>query len=1210
MRDGMPEEITEEITEIAILLRIILRKDMKKLLTMMVGCLMAGMVWGDTFTYDFTNASSLSTDWSIEKDVPSGGTGDCVISSNQFNAKSGNFLLFSFLNKSKITIKITSTASYQSISNITFDAIANDNSKPDFTLNIVDDQGNVVKNIYSNKTTKTDFATGGTNKWGISNSDVTPATTGHIQLVLYASSSGKYAAIDNLVVTYTGGPSTDATLSGLTYGGTAVTGFSAETTSYDVELPAGTTAVPALAGTVNESHATTSVTNASSLPGTSTITVTAEDGTTTKTYSVTFTVASSAPKVTSATWSNISGSATVDNVNYTITGKVLNGTSLSAITPTFTGQNFTAGNWTPTGAQDFSNGAVNYVITNSTTGETTQYSVTITEAPAVSTDATLSSLKYGNTSVPGFSANTLVYNIETSASSSAPTVSATANESHATVNITQASGVPGVATIVVTAEDGTTKKTYTVNFNVAVPQSGLTIHEPEVYEAKALAGGYETPLVQNGGREYEVYYASFMESGALSLTTTPMQKSDGITTSLGDYHFKAADGWLEMETSTSKSNYTMSAQDEFSSGSSAVHKLLNNAYYKLHVKGFDQFSFYGKDNNADASKGKHFTVKIDGVEKSMTYASSATVRRFDISTGEHVIEVIGTGASNNEFYGFSLRVGMDPRTKKLSGNDTTQHVLQTRAISPITYFTKYNQGTTVEWIGNEATGITLQNVTTITTGNVGDSLQLSGKAMCPVGTYQYRIMTMKNGVNEESARGTIYVDSKIEPRTDTIQTGYQNEEINEFQYSVWALSEDQVSVNWVNGQPGGITTQFTTQSGSGGNLFVIGGQPTQTGSFPFTVSVAGGNSVEGKLTIVTLDLSGEPILYLYKGNDGYNNEIYNSLRSYSRKLVPFTAKSSVRAQSDYKKYKMVIIDEDVDATNPEILGIIKNGAGVPVLNLKGFTYNPSRLNWGYPDNGSIVNDTITIVEPTHPIFSNQSGQKVVTEGGRGLMPIEVYQQGTVCLAAAPTRDKEDYNANGPMQTIIHEVPGSLRDGQKYICFPINKSAKLTAYGKTLMNNIVAYLLSSQSSPVVLPELEITRFTVAGVAGKIDQTKNTIEVELDELPDTEKMNELHPIVTIKDSKRTWVTPDSEEGQDFSGGRAVIYTVRDYINVRNYTVTVINKTGIEEVYAEGDWVNIYDIHGRHIALTNENIYTMDLPQGMYIIVTAKGSMKIFK
>ena len=85
---------------------------------------------------------------------------------------------------------------------------------------------------------------------------------------------------------------TDATLSDLTVGGTTVDDFDAATEEYDVELPFGTFAAPTVAATANDASYVTSVvvTQASSANGDATVVVTAEDGSTTKTYTVHFSV--------------------------------------------------------------------------------------------------------------------------------------------------------------------------------------------------------------------------------------------------------------------------------------------------------------------------------------------------------------------------------------------------------------------------------------------------------------------------------------------------------------------------------------------------------------------------------------------------------------------------------------------------------------------------------------------------------------------------------------------------------------------------------------------------------------------------------------------------------------------------------------------------------------------------------------------------------
>ena len=85
---------------------------------------------------------------------------------------------------------------------------------------------------------------------------------------------------------------TDATLSDLTVADETVDDFDAATTSYNVELPFGTTSAPTVAATATDASYVKSVvvTQASSASGDATVVVTAEDGTTTKTYTIHFSV--------------------------------------------------------------------------------------------------------------------------------------------------------------------------------------------------------------------------------------------------------------------------------------------------------------------------------------------------------------------------------------------------------------------------------------------------------------------------------------------------------------------------------------------------------------------------------------------------------------------------------------------------------------------------------------------------------------------------------------------------------------------------------------------------------------------------------------------------------------------------------------------------------------------------------------------------------
>ena len=1198
-----------------------------KLLALTFITALSTSIWAQK-TYTFDDGVALATDWTVADNTSSvGGTAKCEIAApSKFSAKNGNYLYFGFENKSGITISITSTASFSNISNITFDVVANDNSKPSFTLDIVDDSGNVVKNIYSNKATKADFNTGGTNKWGVSNSDISPVVTGHIKLTLTASSSGKYAAIDNLAVTYQAGPppaSTDATLSSIVYGAeqTPVPGFAADQLSYEVELPADYVGgAPSVQVTTSDANATTNITQATTLPGVATIVVTAEDGTTTKTYTVTFTKESADPKVESATWPNIRGTAVIDQVNKTITGQVLNGSSLS-LEPTFTGKYLNT--QSPTGVQNFANGAISYTFT-SASNEQTVYSVTITESPAVSTDATLSSLTYGGKSVPNFSPSTLTYNIElTAGTKTPPTIAATPNDNKATMNITQASSVPGVGKVEVTAEDGTTKLTYTINYTVQVPHSELTTHVPEIYEEKDIAGGYGGTLSVFGSREYEVFYAGRYDNGGTKLTihVNPVDKSHGVTKNETSNSYEAIDGWF-MGTGNDKGT-GFAIQDEFNKSTDRCHNMKSSNSVEMHIQGYDQFSLYGIDKKINPSKPsdhKVFKVLIDDIEQTMEPSTSATIRRFDITTGEHVIKI--QCGDDCLFGGFSLRVAQEPRTKWLKGNDSTQRVLQTQAIQPITYVTKYNNipgaETRLEWIGNEATGIRLQEVG----GDLTDTLLLSGVANCPVGTYNYAVVAYYNGVETSRATGSFRIATDIQAMTELTVDVYQNEEMDQIKFRYYALDESVVQLTWPNGQPAGIAG-----SGAANNTYIIGGTPTAAeGIYKFEITALGADTTfKGSIHVKKLDYGQNPVLYLYKNTGADEKDgVYTHLKSKSWNVISRKAKEDgLRPADQYSKYKWILISEDADSNNEEVLAVVRGGASLPVLNMNAFSYAYERNEdtpngWGEPDNGSISEGGrfITVQRDDHPIFKTLNKKKgdriqvLDTVTFRGLMPINIKQQGTLCLATSPTRNIEDYEADGEMQTIIHEIPAGMRGGAKYIGFPMSKhsTANLTSDGKKTLDAIVSYLLSPEPT-VFVPTVQITGFSLNGIAGKIDQSNNTIHVSINrnEYPDIDLVN-AQPVVTLADPQTT-VTPASGDTVDLSTSNIlpVKYVVTDFINRRvyNVSVTFYSPEGIEEVYTAGDWINIYDIFGRKIATTNEDVYTMSLPRGVYIIVNENGN-----
>ena len=1055
----------------------------------------------------------------------------------------------------------------------------------------------------------------------------------------------------------TAGPppaSTDATLSSLTYNGTSVPNFDPNTTTYDVELPTGTTAVPTVAATKNDSKASDPVISAAtSLPGATTVTVTAEDGTTTKTYTINFSVASAYPKVLTATWTNIAGQAVIDQANKTITGKVAQGTGLTAITPSFTGNNIAS--WTPQGAQNFSNGAVEYTF-SAQTGEVTVYNITITEVPVVHPNSVSLDKSSLNLSIGGSSD---LHATVLPADATDPSVSwSSSNTAVATVNnnghVTALTA--GTATIIVTTTDGNKTATCSVTITAGppVPPTALTLHEPEVYEAKDIAGGYNTSLTVVAGREYEVYYTQRTGEGdypTFSTTLANEGKSNGISgsTTKTKNVGRPGDTWFEGTITEHSECKNASSEDEFVFATKMIreHRLSSTNKYQFHIKGYDQFSFWGMDKKLDPKNGNQvFVVKIDGVVQTTAYSTDKyTIRRYDITTAEHLIEISTTeetGTNKCVMGGFSLRVAQEPRVKYLKGNDSTQSILQTAAIQPVVYTTKYNniQGaeTVLEWIGATATGIIL----TEKDGDLSDTLTLSGNANCATGEYNYAVVSRYNGVETNRVLGKFYVTSDIKSVTSTNATVYQNEEMDQIEFKYYALSADSVILTWTGTPPAGIT-------GNGNNgTYLIGGTPTQTGEYTYSITVQGADTtITGKITVRELDYGTNPVLYLYKNENAYeSDEVHNYLKKSGWNPIERKAKKNgLRPADQYAVYKLVVISEDVDANNPEVQQIIRdNGANKPVLNLKGFTYAKGEglLGWGDPSNGAIDSTKnskskgtkIKIQHADHPIFneigsSAKEGSEISILSNyalQGVMPIAIDMQyitdQTLCMGTAPIRANslDGYYEEGEWVAAIHEILPSAR-GEKYICLPLARNVTLTTTGEKLIKGIVNYLVSATPTSITAPDLLITKFAVTDSKNKeytaaIDHTEHTITLRLtpEEYQALDSLKEAKPVITHPNY--TSVNPASGEEVKLTYAylRPQKYIITDFINknVYNFILELYNPhQGLEETYEAGQWVNIFDIYGRKVTTTNEDIYTMELPHGMYIIVTESGeTMKIMK
>ena len=881
-------------------------------------------------------------------------------------------------------------------------------------------------------------------------------------------------------------------------------------------------------------------------------------------------------------------------------------------------------------------GTANITVTTEDGSKTATCAVTVNTPSSdpiavtgVSLDKELIYIKVGAT-------ETLTATITPSNATNKNVTWSSSNNNVATVSNGIVTGVAaGMTSIIVTTVDGKKNAScfVTVTEATPVPPTDLTLHVPEKYEAKASAEGYNTPLTVVGGREYEVYYMTRDANSEFCIATTNADKTTGITTlGASEYSCTANDGWFDFS-GIGWSSSTDDMGDEFGTMARRLD-MDNTCEFSMHIKGFDQFALVAKDKKLDTSSGqtkpennRYLEVYIDNILQPLQFNSNPSIRRYSITTQEHVVRVIHYGSEKSSMYAFSLRVAQEPKTKRLKGNDSTQVVLQTMALRPVTYVTKYNNvpgaETKLEWKGTPATGVELKK----REGSLADTLTLSGTVTCPVGIYNYAVVSYLNGVETSRAEGKFTVKSDIMTLSSSADAKvYTGEVMDNIEFQYYALSANDVKFSWENNQaPAGISGKATTPG-----KFVISGTPTATGTYKYSITVTDAETtISGTITVEELNYGNDPVLYLFKNDNAPDKDgVYKYLTTNGKNLIKRkTKEDGLRPADQYAKYKWVLISEDVDADNKEVLALARGEGGLPVLNMKSFTYTEGRLNWGEPDNGSLSSNGryITVQRDDHPIFkamNKKRGDQIMvldTVIRKGLMPINVNYSGTLCLATALTRDKEDYYGDGPEQTILHEVPASMNFGQKYICLPIGAegSNRLTNDGKKLIDECIKYILGNEAT-ITVPQIAITKFKIGQYEAKnIDDGNHLIEINV-ELQDSDAMKAATPEITLA-SPLTFYTADKQyvnaDGTvDFSNWHyGVRYVVSDYINSWYYDV-IINlydpHEGIENIEV-GTWVNIYDIYGRKVATTNEDLRTMTLPHGMYIVVTEDGqTIKIMK
>lgn len=324
--------------------------------------------------------------------------------------------------------------------------------------------------------------------------------------------------------------------------------------------------------------------------------------------------------------------AVIDQDAKTITAELPYGTDLTNLTPTIVLQGGNDVTYCPAGGQDFSY-PVTYTVSKE--GQDVTYTVKLTVEETLSNDATLKSLTVGEQEIT-LVEGTNEYSMEFPyATEEVPQIVAETNYPTATVAITQASGLPGTATVVVTAQDGTTTQTYTVN---------LARKAPGLYQA-LFNNGFDAFI---NGTEVNVCYFVGAE---LPQPTTMVTTIEGTTANF-------TEGKVVVSGDYGNAEYTVVYHEITPFAPTAMTSVIfdGTETYVASTYGWDDNKKWRfaknveEEANPRISSGKNRLYFFFGPAEKVTFTSSVQVRDIKVYVnGVEYASVTNTGAAGETF---------------------------------------------------------------------------------------------------------------------------------------------------------------------------------------------------------------------------------------------------------------------------------------------------------------------------------------------------------------------------------------------------------------------------------------------------------------------------------------------------------------------------------------------------------------------------------
>ena len=658
-------------------------------------------------------------------------------------------------------------------------------------------------------------------------------------------------------------PSTDATLSGLTLKDVNFGTFSSGTTSYTASVAnivTETTVTPTLndsgaryvikLGGVVDADGVIALNVGSNVI---TVEVTAEDDTTTKMYAVTVTRAE--PPSTDATLKGLTLSAvdfgTFDSTTSSYTAQVVNSVSQTTVTPTLndSGARYVIkldGVTDTDGVIPLSVGSnvitVDVTAEDGSTGQT--YTVNVTRAEPLSTDATLSGLVLSDGDFGTFASGTTSYTADVASSVTEITVTPTVNHSEASYviklgGVTDADGTVSLAvgsnviTVVVTAEDGSTTRTYTVTVTRAPPDTPVQQSSDATLSALTLSdivfGTFDSTTISYGAR---------VANGVSQTAVTPTVNHSGASYVIKLNGVTDGDGTVSLAVGSNVITVEVTAEDGDTTRTYTV-TITRSAPPSTDAT-LSSLTLSGASIGAFASGATSYTAQVANsvaqttVTPSVNHSGASYVTKLggvvdadgtvSLSVGSNVITIVVTAQDGSTTRTYTVTV---TRAAPLS----TDATLSALTLSGVDFGT-FDSSTT-SYSAQVANNISRTTVSPSASSSgaryvikLGGVTDTDGTVSLSVGSNVITIVvTAQDGSTTRTYTVTVTRASENEqpPRSDAPVTGELPTDVPTVNFRVSGFAHDRVDIAWAVPQNRSITEYVVQRYEHDGSGFVSSG---------------------------------------------------------------------------------------------------------------------------------------------------------------------------------------------------------------------------------------------------------------------------------------------------------------------------------------------------------------------------------------------------